>query len=235
MKTQKLFLTLFAFLIISWPSFSLATSGCCSYHGGVSHCDTSTGRQVCNDGSYSPSCTCSYIPPVKKTAPPPAPKNPIVAADTKLEYDVIKTGEDKFSVSFDWYYPNETDDKDWSVRLDTKAADPGPLADTHRSKITFSDVKPGNYTLSVKAKILGEWSDYAYWDSIYISDAIAKDKVPTVIEYASQQPFSETKNKTDDDFTALVFLLFLGSGLLNIILFITTMVYRNKSKKIPTQ
>lgn len=36
-----------------------ANRGCCSWHGGVSHCDVDTGRIVCNDGSYSPSCTCS--------------------------------------------------------------------------------------------------------------------------------------------------------------------------------
>lgn len=58
MKTQKLFLTLFAFLIISWPSYSFATSGCCSHHGGVCGCDSSVGRQTCCDGTYSPSCTC---------------------------------------------------------------------------------------------------------------------------------------------------------------------------------
>ena len=32
-------------------------SGCCSWHGGVSGC--SGGRIVCNDGTYSPSCTCN--------------------------------------------------------------------------------------------------------------------------------------------------------------------------------
>lgn len=31
--------------------------GCCSHHGGVSGC--SNGKVVCNDGSYSPSCTCA--------------------------------------------------------------------------------------------------------------------------------------------------------------------------------
>lgn len=30
--------------------------GCCSWHGGVSGC--SGGRVTCNDGTYSPSCTC---------------------------------------------------------------------------------------------------------------------------------------------------------------------------------
>jgi len=34
-------------------------SGCCSSHGGVSGC--SGGRVVCNDGTYSPSCTCNSI------------------------------------------------------------------------------------------------------------------------------------------------------------------------------
>ena len=33
-------------------------SGCCSWHGGVSGC-SSSGRVVCNDGTYSPSCTCN--------------------------------------------------------------------------------------------------------------------------------------------------------------------------------
>lgn len=31
--------------------------GCCSWHGGVSGC--SNGKIVCNDGTYSPSCTCA--------------------------------------------------------------------------------------------------------------------------------------------------------------------------------
>src|SRR6056297_712644 len=32
--------------------------GCCSHHGGVAYCDSSTGRIVCNDGTYSPTCRC---------------------------------------------------------------------------------------------------------------------------------------------------------------------------------
>lgn len=34
------------------------TRGCCSHHKGVGYCDSSTGRIVCNDGTYSPSCGC---------------------------------------------------------------------------------------------------------------------------------------------------------------------------------
>lgn len=41
----------------------IARSGCCSHHQGV--CGCSGGRQVCCDGSYSPSCTChKEEPPV---------------------------------------------------------------------------------------------------------------------------------------------------------------------------
>lgn len=36
----------------------LAKRGCCSWHDGANHCDTVTGRIVCNDGTYSPSCMC---------------------------------------------------------------------------------------------------------------------------------------------------------------------------------
>lgn len=43
-----------------------AAAGCCSWHGGVSYCDTSVGKQVCNDGSHSPSCTCAKDPETKK-------------------------------------------------------------------------------------------------------------------------------------------------------------------------
>ncbi|MCX6075696.1 MAG: hypothetical protein NTW78_02270 [Campylobacterales bacterium] len=36
---------------------SIQQRGCCSHHGGVSGC--SNGKIVCNDGTYSPSCTCA--------------------------------------------------------------------------------------------------------------------------------------------------------------------------------
>lgn len=33
--------------------------GCCSWHGGISHCDQKSGKYECNDGTLSPSCYCS--------------------------------------------------------------------------------------------------------------------------------------------------------------------------------
>lgn len=64
-----------------------AQRGCCSHHGGVSHCDTSTGKKVCNDGTYSPSCTCQYIPPKPVTPPKPVctTKNEIVPEEIPFE------------------------------------------------------------------------------------------------------------------------------------------------------
>ena len=52
-------------MINFYPLNVAAQRGCCSRHGGVSN-QCSNGRQVCNDGSVSPSCPCedysSYIP-----------------------------------------------------------------------------------------------------------------------------------------------------------------------------
>lgn len=45
-------------MLILVPNLVFAKSGCCSHHGGVAGCNSS-GRQVCNDGTLSPSCTCT--------------------------------------------------------------------------------------------------------------------------------------------------------------------------------
>ena len=44
--------------LISLPVY--AQRGCCSHHGGVAGCNSS-GRQICNDGTLSPSCTCTPV------------------------------------------------------------------------------------------------------------------------------------------------------------------------------
>lgn len=44
-------------IIILIPLKVSAAKGCCSHHGGVSGC-SSTGKQICSDGTLSPSCTC---------------------------------------------------------------------------------------------------------------------------------------------------------------------------------
>ena len=45
-------------IFIFWPFSVQARRGCCSHHGGVAGC-SSSGRQICSDGTLSPSCTCT--------------------------------------------------------------------------------------------------------------------------------------------------------------------------------
>ncbi len=59
MKYKKFILILLVIIPISVD----ARSGCCSHHGGVSHCDASIGMYICNDASVSPSCGCEYVAP----------------------------------------------------------------------------------------------------------------------------------------------------------------------------
>ena len=72
-KLMKKLLLFLMVVFVMVPLISFATSGCCSWHGGVCGCDTSTGSQLCCDGSDSPSCGCQYIPPkptpIKTTTP----------------------------------------------------------------------------------------------------------------------------------------------------------------------
>lgn len=35
--------------------------GCCSYHQGIFGCEYVTNQIVCNDGQYSPTCTCPLV------------------------------------------------------------------------------------------------------------------------------------------------------------------------------
>ncbi len=56
---KKVIIILILFLFI--PLAATAKQGCCSHHGGVAGCSKS-GRQICSDGSLSPTCTCTPMP-----------------------------------------------------------------------------------------------------------------------------------------------------------------------------
>lgn len=50
---------IFLFLVYLLLPISIsAQNGCCSWHDGISHCSVN-GYYVCNDGTESPTCTCS--------------------------------------------------------------------------------------------------------------------------------------------------------------------------------
>ena len=53
---KKVLLIFGIFVLFTTPVY--ARRGCCSHHGGVAGCNAN-GRQVCNDGTLSPSCTCT--------------------------------------------------------------------------------------------------------------------------------------------------------------------------------
>ena len=54
---KKIVFALFCLMICSRHINAAGYQGCCSHHGGINYCST-TGRIVCNDGTYSPSCRC---------------------------------------------------------------------------------------------------------------------------------------------------------------------------------
>lgn len=68
MKARTLTFLIVICTIILSPINIYAKSGCCSQHGGVAGCDSSTGFQKCKDGTTSPSCKCdeSTVKPVKE-------------------------------------------------------------------------------------------------------------------------------------------------------------------------
>jgi hypothetical protein len=144
LKFLKRFLTvLLIFFFISFIFLSpiLATRGCCSWHGGVAYCDTSTGRYVCNDGTYSPSCTCTYIPPCYTPT-----------EVTTIDYNIKPTNSNcsKYTVSVEWEYLWDCDGFSITLNKYTKS-DPGPYADTPETKYSFKNIIPGTYYLHIKA------------------------------------------------------------------------------------
>lgn len=54
---KKTFVLFLLFWLLIAPAFTFAKQWCCSWHWWVSN-QCYNGRQVCNDGTYSPSCTC---------------------------------------------------------------------------------------------------------------------------------------------------------------------------------
>lgn len=57
---KRITIFLIFIIILCAPSDVSAARGCCSHHGGVSGC-SSSGRQICKDGTLSPTCTCTPV------------------------------------------------------------------------------------------------------------------------------------------------------------------------------
>jgi len=78
---KSIYYSLLGILLAMANSISYAQRGCCSHHGGVAYCDNNIGRQVCRDGSYSPSCGCAIRQDVINKQP--ATKKPDTPSESK--------------------------------------------------------------------------------------------------------------------------------------------------------
>jgi len=155
MRVKTLFLLITAsFFFLSGNVY--ARSGCCSWHSGVCGC-SQTGRQICCDGTLSPSCTC-YVPP---SSPQPTP----IIIPTTLQGNSIYIYDNStksYDINFNWddWGPSTG----WSVGISSYAgADPGPNMDTTSSIWTFKNVYPGRKYINMKAAVGGYWSRVSYW------------------------------------------------------------------------
>ena len=105
-----------------------------------------------------------------------------------MEYFVTDQKDGKFSVTFDWADGDKYLNHDYSLKLSKYPIDPGPLVDTSRSTFTFKDVSAGTYSLSMKTKLIGSWTeDYIYWDKIDVSSKTAGSTIANFLSYPTQQ------------------------------------------------
>ena len=152
-RAKVLITALFLAVFLYSANSANATRGCCSWHGGVSYCDSSVGRYVCNDGTYSPSCGCAYAPPKPICVKPNLGKNANWNFSTNGCNQDITISWDKGSLD-DFY----------SIQVSkSPGADPGPISDTSTTSFTFKDVKPGKWYVNVKPGRSCGWGDIAYW------------------------------------------------------------------------
>lgn len=159
---MRILLALLIFFFLALPVY--AQRGCCSWHGGVDYCDTDVGEYVCNDGTYSPTCTCGYISVDVPPTPTPVP----LLGSTDFSMNEDKT----IDVYFKW--TPVTGSYGYSLGISKYAhADPGPLVDTTGIAWRFKDVKPGNWNINMKVLLSS-----GYYSPIYSWDVIVPEWYP---------------------------------------------------------
>lgn len=194
-----------------------AQQGCCSWHGGISHC-APNGRYVCNDGTYSPSCTCGAP---TYTYTPPAP---VIPPNTNGTWQFIQNNAGEVDLHFDWDRP---DGRGYSITLNkTAGANPGPLADTTKSEYTFKDITPGRWYVNVKEIMNGQWSQITYWEIDVPSDVKSQARplhTPTPLPRQTSQQDTEPEaqeQKSEDDSMSLLTALGIALGIPGFIVYV---------------
>ncbi len=174
-----LFISIF-FLTFSFPTY--AERGCCSWHGGVCGCDTSVGRQICCDGTYSPSCTCAYISPKLTT-----PVFPYMTATWSFFSNTNHTWRIKMTL-------NDDEPTRYSAVISKCAGcDPGPLVDFNSNHFIFDNVLPGRWYVNVKKDINNVWSTIQYW----VIDVPQWVEPTTLVENLSTSDLSDNNYSID--------------------------------------
>lgn len=167
------------------PSIALAQQGCCSWHGGISYCDSSVGRYVCNDGTYSPSCGCYRITP----DPSPPPTFPPINASWNFSTNTNGTYDVRVGL-------NDSNPTKYSVTLNKiLGGDPGPLVDYTSPSFVFKNVYPGTWYMNVKKDINNTWSTVAYW-TINVPKWVAPTPIPTPILIPTPPPDINTSTSS---------------------------------------
>lgn len=216
LRTTKLILVsgIIVFFSLFAPQNSAeARSGCCSWHSGVCGCDTSVGRQVCCDGTYSPSCTCTYIP---KRTPIPIPVNPVKNATWIF---TANNSEKNHNVIFSW---SDTVQRDYSISISKiPGADPGPVTDTNKTEHTFTNISSGIWYLNLKAKVNGIWSKIVYW-KIDVPEWVEPTPSPTPSPSKTPEVLGEKEDNSETDLstsavvlTIAGFIIWLGIKILD--------------------
>lgn len=198
----KLLFVLFVFCFLFHPLKVEAQSGCCSWHGGVCSCDSSIGRKVCCDGTYSPSCGCIYIP-----TKPVTPEFPDMNASWESNPNTDKT----FNLSVTL---NDSSPTQYSAVINKcKGCNPGPLTDFYSNKFNFNNLKTGRYYLNVKKAINGTWSTVAYWTiDIPQWSAPTPTPFPTIVPLVTNQNNPPSSNDSFITFITVIILLGLAIG-----------------------
>ena len=194
-KIFLIFLVVFLFFQVDTVS---ARSGCCSHHGGV--CGCSGGRQLCCDGSLSPSCTCYSPPPIRPT--------PILfPTNTNATWSFSPNSNGTFNVTIKL---DDSPSTQYSAVLNKcKGCDPGPNSDFFANSFYYQNIKPGTWYLNVKKEIGGYWSNAVYWT---VPVPTWYSPSPTPIPTIRQPP--TTTPTTESSYSGMGILSFLGLGAL---------------------
>lgn len=179
--------------IFGVPSSVLAQRGCCSWHGGVVGCGEN-GKQLCADGTYSPSCTCTPPPVYGCTDPNAINYNPKANTDNGSCIARVYGCMDTNSINYN-AFANTADGSCQYERIETRTEE--IPYDTNRE--SYSNVRIEQEGVKgekevTERKIVGE-------DGTVISSEVIEEKVirEPVSEIVVEVPDTMEEEKVEEE------------------------------------